>query len=479
MAKQVVVLGGGVGGLSAAIYARLYGHDVLLIERHETLGGKARSIEEAGYRFDLGPSIIILKRIYEQLFKDAGRSMDKYIKFNRLDTLSRTFFGGNVYDLPASRPRLLEFLKAIDPGDERALSRLLDIMERAVPGIESLVFNRPIESVLQMVNPRMIALGTKLNLRESYKMWIDRWFEQPLMKAFFYGFPSYAGQSYDRPSIAGLMIPYYMITEGVYFPEGGVSAIPAGLEKLAREVGVEIVTGQRVIHLQTNTGGKLSSLRLQGGAEYKFDALISNLDRSATRALLGLQERGKPSYSYFTMHLGLKRRNVDFAHHNLVIPDNFLVSFEDLYRQRQFPQQPVIYLNETTSEDPSTAPAGCTNLFAVVSSPACEAHLDWRTLEAEAKKRVFAGLEKIGFEIQPWEIETEITQTPITFEERDGNFRGSLYGIDEADRPMGGMFPPSVRDRDFRNLFYAGGSVQPGAGLPMVVLSGKFAAAQV
>jgi phytoene dehydrogenase-like protein len=186
-----------------------------------------------------------------------------------------------------------------------------------------------------------------------------------------------------------------------------------------------------------------------------------------------------PSFSYFTVHLGLKRPPGTFLHHNLIIPDSFLMSFEELYRQRQFPTHPVVYLNETALSDPTSAPPGRTNLFAVVSSPASESHLDWETLKVIARDRVYAALERVGYGVSPDEVEVELVQTPKTFEERDGNYRGSLYGVDESARPMKGMFPPSVRDRDFRNLFYAGGSVQPGAGLPMVILSGKFAAAQV
>lgn len=163
------------------------------------------------------------------------------------------------------------------------------------------------------------------------------------------------------------------------------------------------------------------------------------------------------------------------SHHTLLVPKDFEKGFDGLYRRRELANPPIVYLNATHTEDPSTAPAGCSNLFAVVTSPAQEDHLDWKLVEKVGKERVSRTMDQFGFGIADDKIDFERVQTPTYFAEEHGNYRGSLYGPDEKHR-LFGMMPNRNWDEEISNLFYCGGSVQPGAGLPMVTLSGKFAA---
>ncbi len=175
------------------------------------------------------------------------------------------------------------------------------------------------------------------------------------------------------------------------------------------------------------------------------------------------------------MHVGLKKKLPELRHHTLLIPKDFEPGFEELYTQRKFPSRPIVYLNETTAMEPESAPDGCTNLFAVITAPAREDHLDWER-DADAHRiSVVQECARHGIEIGESDVDFWRVQTPLTFEERDGNYRGSLYGPDEKER-LWGMMPMRCSDEQVKNLFYCGGSVQPGAGMPMVTLSGKFAA---
>ncbi|AIE86942.1 phytoene desaturase family protein [Fimbriimonas ginsengisoli] len=473
MRKQVVVVGGGQGGLSAAIYARLRGHDVMLLERSGVLGGKAAGIELSGYRLDPGPSIVILPRIYEQVFQDAGRNMADYLRFQRLDPISRVCFEGQpALDLPAGRAEIERLVREIAPGDAPNFTRLMANLDHVTPHIDRSIFAHPYDRPWQLADPHLVAFAMRFDLRATYKELVDGWFQSPLLRAFFYGFPSYGGQTYDSKAPGALMIPYLMLQEGVFYPEGGVSAIPAAFERLARELGVEFRTSANVTKLKMD-GPRLGGVHLESGEVVAADAVISNVDRSTTREWLGDIDRRPPSLSYFTVHLGVRRRLPGLRHHTLLIPSDFERGFETLYRHRQFPEPPIVYLNDTTSTDASTAHPGCTNLFAVVTSPAEEDHLDWA---GDYRSRVIATLARFGIVIDEAEIDFERTQTPTYFREMHGNYRGSLYGVDEKSRLFGGLFPLRNRDEQIDNLFYCGGSVQPGAGLPMVTLSGRFAA---
>ncbi len=474
---RVVVAGAGVGGLSAAIHARLAGHDVLVLEAHE-VGGKAAPLVVGGYRLDPGPSIVILTEIYRDIFALAGRSIDDYLTFQRLDPITRVYFEGRegFLDLPASRSACVDVLAGMDKADAEALDGLLGKLDKVAPHVEASIFRHPIHQAWQLLDPHLIAMAGLFGRTTSYKAFVDRTFRSPLVRAFFYGFPSYGGQSYHGAAMGALLIPYYMLTRGVFYPVGGVGAIPLALERLARELRVEIRTecpvtglrleGRRVVGVQTSEG------------DVGCDALISNVDRTTTRAWLGDVGSVKPSFSYFTAHWGIRRRIPGLAHHTLLIPRSFPTGFEQLYDQRSLPDEPIVYLNATGETDPSVAPDGCTNLFAVVTSPACEEGLDWAALEVRGRSSVRAMLEKFGLGFAEDEIEFERVQTPAYFAERHGNYKGSLYGVDESQR-LFGMLPERCADEQYKNLFYSGGSVQPGAGLPMVALSGKFAASLI
>lgn len=475
MANSVVVMGGGQGGLVAAIYARLRGFDVTLLEQSDRLGGKAAPIEIAGYRLDPGPSIIILPRIYESVFQDAGRRMSDYLTFRRLDPISRVFFEDrSPIDLPADRRDCERLVQEIAPEDAASFRELMGRLDRVAPHIDRSVFRHPYDHSWQLADPHLIATALQFDVRKTYKELVDAAFRSPLLRAFFYGFPSYGGQTYDSKAPGALMIPYFMLEEGVFYPEGGVAAIPAAFGRLARELGVTIRTGVRIAGLREREG-QVVAAQTTDGETISADAFVSNVDRSTTRAWLGEKETASPSLSYFTMHMGIPRVMPELRHHTLVIPKGYEEGFADLYRDRKFPSPPIVYLNLTSESDSTVAPAEKSNLFAVVTSPAEESHLDWTRAEGfrEGTLRV---LNSIGLDLNPSEFDFERVQTPRYFAEAHGNYRGSLYGVDEKQRPFGGLFPHRVKDEKYRNLFYAGGSVQPGAGLPMVTLSGRFAA---
>ena len=471
---RVAVLGGGIGGLSAAIHSRLAGAEVTLVERTR-LGGKAAGLETGAYRLDPGPSIVILTEIYRDVFRRAGRPMDDYLRFQRLDPISRVFFGDEPpMDLPADLSACTDLVSGLNHSDGKAFAKLMSKLHRLAPHIEASVFSKPYHEAKQLADGHLLAFGMSFNPWKSYRQLVDTAFTHPLLRAFFYGFPSYGGQSYESKALGALLIPYYMLSQGVFYPEGGVAAIPRAFERLARELGVELLVGAAAVGLD-HVGKKVTAVRLESGESIPADVAISNIDRLTTERMLGRMVTARPSYSYFTVHLGIRCRLEGLAHHNLVIPPNFVNGFEELYGRRRPPTDPIVYLNCPSVLDPSTAPPGCTNLFAAVTVPGCEPPLDWAQESERLRNRVIRMIAELGWQIYPDDVDFERIQDPRYFESEHGNYGGSLYGPDEKERLFGGMFPLKCVDDELTNLFYCGGSVQPGAGLPMATLSGKFA----
>lgn len=473
MGRSVVIVGAGLGGLSAAIYARLAGFDVLLLEQHAVVGGKAAGIEQDGFSLDPGPSIVILPEIYESVFRAAGRQSEDYLTFQRLDPFSRVYFENEGFlDLPADRCQCLELLQRQFPADAASFDELMRRLDQVAPKVRQSVFDHPYDQWWQLFDPRLAAVGVAFDLRSSYRQIVDRWFQSPLLRAFFYGFPSYGGQTYDAKAPGAFLIPYFMLEGGVYYPKGGVAAIPRALERLAREIGVEIQTGKAVTGFRS-VGNRLTGvLSTDGVIEAEF--VISNRDRLKTREWLGERVEWEPSFSYFTVHWGIRRKLAGLSHHTLLVPQQFVQSFEKLYGERRFPDPSIIYLNVTSETDSATAPEGMTNLFAVVTVPAQCGDVDWDRDAQLLAERIRGALRQYGLQFDQEDVVFERIQTPQYFEEAHGNYQGSLYGPDEKYR-LFGLLPLRNYDEQFKNLFYCGGSVQPGAGMPMAVLSGRFA----
>ncbi len=474
MNKQLVVMGGGLGGLSAAIHARLAGYEVLVLEQGDKVGGKAAGIQVGDYALDPGPSIIIMPRIYDSVFKDAGRNMIDYLKFQRLDTVSRVFFGSDpAFDLPASEEDAIRLLNEIDPADAAALKCLLDKLSTVEPLLDSTIYHHAFTQKHQLLNLNLLKFAVSLGSHKTYKDQVDGMFRSPLLRAFFYGFPSYGGQTYAAKSPGALLIPYYMLRDGVFFPDGGVRAIPQAFERLARELGVEFRLNCRV-NAMNGDDKWLHSISLSDGEQIPAHAFISNIDRFTIAALKGTPTTLSPSFSYFTAQWGIQAEFDQLEHHNLFIPTGFETGFRELYSRGEFPSRPIVYLNSTSRLDPSAAPKGKSNLFAVVTSPSKNEKIDWNRCQGEFVARIQSALENRGIVWNSDSVDFQRVQSPEYFEAQHGNYRGSLYGLDETNRQWG-MFPQDNLDDKWANLTYAGGSVQPGAGLPMVTLSGRFA----
>ncbi len=279
------------------------------------------------------------------------------------------------------------------------------------------------------------------------------------MQAFFYGFPSYSGQTYLSKSASGLLIPYYMLRDGVWAADGGVRAIPRAFERLARELGVEIRTGVTVTGLRTN-GKRVTGLETNQGL-IEAEQFVAGFDRVRARQLLGRDTEMTPSYSYFTVHWGVRRKMPELKHHTLLVPSTYQEGFVRLYEKGLNPERPIVYLNEPSAMDPESAPEGRTNLFAVVTCQGEVPTVDWEVETGRMRQAVLDELERFGLGVDPGDVDFERVQRPAYFRERHGNVGGSLYGPVESQR-LWGLMPLRNWDEEFRNLFYAGGSVQRG-----------------
>lgn len=470
---DVLVIGGGIGGLSAALTASGQNLKTILVEKQKALGGKASPILKNGYTLDPGPSICIMKWVYEDLFKTTGADISNYLKFDKLDPVfSLVTEKGSSIVLPSGREKFLTKIKEFAPEDVSGFEKLFSLGDSLYPVVKKTFFSRFYSSPLDLVSIDLFPFARHFILMNKYKNIIDSWFKNPALKAWLYSFPTYTGQSYNSIAPGALLIPYIMICEGVFYPENGIGSIPNAIAKRAAELGVKTFTNCAVTKIN-HMDEKIKSVKLSNGQTIYPKAVISAVDKFTTEKLLNIKSSPSPSYSYVSLQIGLKNKLKNLTHHTTCIPDDYQNYYSDLYLKHKYPENPVLYIHAPSATDPNCAPYGRESLFIVIPTYATGG--EWRAIEDKLIDNILSLLKKYNIVIGKKDIEFSRIQTPHYFEQTHGNYLGSLFGPDESQR-LARILPPGNNSKAFKNLAFCGGGTQPGAGMPMVTLSGKFAA---
>ena len=492
---RAVIIGGGLGGLSAALELRRRGYQVVVLERHQSLGGKASERIDTGYRWDEGPSIVVMPWVYKTLFESSGLDPDRYLKLKRLDPAFRVVLSdGRPLDIPADSAGLREAFAAIEPEDGPALDRFLDKMDRFAKLIAHSYCDRLLENWGQvMLSPLMVSAAL-ISPAKSYAREIDEHFRSPAIRELLYGFPTYSGFDPQKAPASLAIIPWTIIREGVWYPEsGGIAAIPRSIASACRDQGVEIHTGVEVEAIELDSQGNVSGVSTSAGP-IPTKVVVSNADYVHTfRMLRGgkgfsndidvLREgKAEPSTSFFTVQLACDRSWPGLAHHLLMLTKGSGKVYDELFVRGEYPSDPPIYVNATSVTDPGDSPRGGSNPFIVIGAPPLKPgseHSRDQEFEERHADLLVERLEKAGLPgLAAATISRKIT-APIDWQDRFSAFLGSIYGLGNSHNVLGGSFRPLNYRKDITGLYFVGGGVQPGAGMPMVVQSGKITAARV
>jgi phytoene desaturase len=487
--SQVAVIGGGVGGLSAAIRLAAAGRKVVLFEQNRALGGKMAQVYAQGFRWDTGPSVITMRPVFEELFAAAGRRLDDYLTLQPVEPLTRYFYrDGTVIDASRDLARMAEQIARLEPHDVEGYLDFLTWAARLyrITGPTFIYDDPPSLRSLTRSNPLNLL---KIAPWQTLDQAVSKRVRSPHLRKLLNRFATYVGANpFAAPATLGV-IAHVELTGGVWYPKGGVYRIVQALEQLARELRVEIHTGTPVDKVMVENG-RAAGVLLADGARVPAAAVIANVDvATAYDRLLpdapALRKRRaqlaalEPSCSGFIMLLGVEGRDARLAHHNIFFADDYRREFDDMAAGRP-PQDPTIYVSITSKSDPEHAPPGCENWFVLVNAPAASparSAFDWVAQASAYRSRVFATLARAGFDVRG-RIRTEKTFTPHDIEQMTGAWRGALYGI-SSNAALNAFRRPHNRCPDVQGLYFAGGSTHPGGGVPMVALSGKVAAGMV
>jgi phytoene desaturase len=484
MADPVVVIGAGIGGLTAAIRLAGAGRRVMVVEQNAAVGGKMSEVRADGFRWDTGPSVITMRHVLDGLFASAGRRLDDYLTLRSVEPLTRYFYpDGTIFDASRDWPRMADQIAKLEPSDVEGFLRFLAYAARLyrITGPAFIYGDPPSLRSLTRVPPLDVL---KIDGLRSMDTAVRSYVRSPHLRQLLGRFATYVGASPYRAPATLNVIAHVELTGGVWYAQGGIYSIARVLARLAGELGVEIRTdcgAQQIIVRE----GRVRGVLLRDGSMLDAQAVVANVDVAIVyeRLLPGevvnpqrlkrLKER-EPSCSGFVMLLGVEGQHPELAHHNIFFSADYRREFDAIFGRGLPPDEPTIYVAITAKADPQDAPPGCENWFVLVNAPPLDSRFDWSSQAEVYGERVLRRLANFGFDVSG-QIRSQRILTPVDLERLTGARRGALYGASSNNR-FAAFRRPHNRAPDIRGLYFAGGSAHPGGGVPMVMLSGKVAA---
>lgn len=479
--KKALIIGGGLGGLSAAISLAAEGYKLELFEKNEHLGGKLNRRNIEGFEFDLGPSILTMPHVFERLFSRHGRKMKDYVDIIKLDREWRCFFEDQtMIDLYADPDKLFEVNKAVSRKDSKDVKDYLAYCREMGKLVEKGYFQKGLDTFWQVIkNYGVIKSLRGFDYFSTMADGVESYLDNKYLQHIFNFFIKYVGSSpYRAPAVLNLL-PYIQFEYGLWYVPGGLYNLSRGLQELISELDIEVNTGCEVKKI-IDDGKQVKGIVLKNGETRTGDIVVSNMEViPAYRELLDefkiadqYEEKYEPACSGYVLHLGLDREYPFLAHHNFFFSGDPRKHFRSVFEDYSLPEDPTIYLVATTRSDSAQAPEGCENIKILPHIPYLQ-EKDFTEAEyQQLRKNVLDKLERMGFEDIRNHIIVENEWIPEDIENTYYSNRGAIYGV-VSDRKKNKGFKAPKQSALYSNLYFVGGSVNPGGGMPMVVLSGQ------
>lgn len=478
--KKVIVIGAGLGGISAAISLAQEGYEVSVHEKNEKIGGKLNVLKQDGYTFDLGPSILTLPHIFERLFERSHRKLADYIAIRPLRPHWRNFFeDGTTIDLVPEPERMAAEAQKVGESPE-AVQRYLEYSARLYDLVDRGYFQQGLDNAKEFARFYSLWDCLRFDIFRTMHGGAARFLRTRYFRDIFDYFIKYVGSSAYRAPAFMNCLPTIQFRYDLWYVDGGLYEIARGLGRLMDELGITVHLQSEVAEIRTE-GDRVTGIACKGGGIYPADIVVSNMEViPAYRDLLKEDakfmrslEKFEPACSGLILDLGLDIQYPQLAHHNFFFSSDQRRHFRTVFKKRQLPDDPTIYLVAASKTDPTVAPAGCDCLKILPHIP----HIDDQHPLSRAdylafKDRIIDRLEAMGLTDLRKHIVYEHVWTPLDIQAQYYSNKGSIYGV-VSDRFKNFAFKAPKQSTRYANLFFVGGSVNPGGGMPMVVLCGQ------
>lgn len=482
--EKVVVIGAGLAGLSAAMRLAGAGREVVVLEREEVPGGRAGRLDistaDGTYRFDTGPTVLTMPDLIADAFDSVGEDMDAWLDLEPISPLYRAFYpDGSVLDVHSDTEAMAqEISEVIGPDEAAGYRRYVDFVSQLYRYEMRDFIDRNIDSPLDLITPdlaKLVAIGGFRKLAPKVREYL----KDPRTERIYSFQAMYAGLSpYDALAIYAV-IAYMDSVAGVYFPKGGMHALPVAMAGAAEKHGVTFRYGTTVTSIETR-GDRASAVITEDGERIEADVIVVNADLPvAHRDLLGREpwsiRRLKYSPSCYLLLAGSSAHYSKIAHHNIHFGRSWQGVFEDLIDHRSLMSDPSILVTNPTRSDPSLAPAGKEIYYVLFPTPNLDSPIDWERTKPRYRQEVLRTLEERGYIGFTDAIEVEDVTTPLEWGAR-GMERGAPFASAHSFLQTGPFRPSNMWGE---NVVFTGSGTQPGVGVPMVLISGRLAAERV
>ena len=481
----MIIIGAGFAGLSAAAFMAKAGSDVTVIEKNKTAGGRAKQLIAQGFTFDMGPSWYWMPDVFERFFKQFGKKVSDYYSLVRLDPSYRVYWENEAVDVPADYDQLKLLFERIEKGSAQKLDHYLkEAFVKYKVGVQDIVY-KPGKSFTEFLDWNVVKNVFKLDVFTSIRSHVAKHFKDERLRQLMEFPVLFLGAlPQSTPALYSLM-NYADIVGGTWYPEGGMFSIVKAMQSVAEEQGAKFVFEEEAkeIVIEKNHAKKLITDR----NEYCADVVISGADYHFTEFNLLREEHRSYEEAYWDKkvlapscllyYVGLNKKLNNVLHHNLFFDVPFENHAQEIYTTKQWPNEPLFYLNVTSKTDAAVAPVGCENLMVLVPV-ASGLQGDTEELRDHYFRKVIQRIEKRTGEAISDAIVFKQSFSVSDFIREYNSYKGNAYGLANM-LSQTAIFRPSCQSKKVKNLFYTGQFTVPGPGVPPSLISGEVVSKQV
>ncbi|MFN5360713.1 MAG: 1-hydroxycarotenoid 3,4-desaturase CrtD [Bacteroidota bacterium] len=485
--RTAIVIGAGVAGLATSIRLACQGYEVKVFEKNAFPGGKLHHFEQDGFQFDAGPSLFTRPQLIEELFTLAGEPIEAYFSYQRLPVSCHYFYeDGTQLNAYADRNLLARELSEKHGEREAHVVGYLDKAAGLFEKVGNIFLEHSLQdgAVLREASVSSAIRATRWqHLFSSMHRLNAAAFVNPKTTQLFDRYATYNGSNpYRAPGMLS-MIAHLEHNEGSFYPRGGMISITRALHRLAEKKGVQFYFNAPVTRIEI-TNGRATGISC-GDEKYAADVVVSNVDVYFTYLRLLQQPamakrilRQERSSSAMIFYWGIRQSFPQLSLHNIFFSADYEQEFDHLFRLKTLHDDPTVYINITSKCEPGVqAPQGMENWFVMINVPA-NIGQDWERYRTESRARILKKLSRLlGQDIASL-IVNESVADPVSIEALTDSYQGSLYGTSSNSR-LAAFLRHANFSKSIPGLYFVGGSVHPGGGIPLCLSSAAIAASVI
>lgn len=486
--KEAIIIGAGIGGITTAIYLSRQDFKVTIFEKNAFPGGRCGHIIQDGHRFDIGATLLMMPQTYKNIFTELGRNLTDELDLIRMDPIYKIKFrGGKDLLFTSDLARMKDQLEAIEPGSFRKFLSYMSESYRTYKLSMGNIIERNYYSPFDFFNLKNLFILARIHAFKNHYRHTRRYFNNEILQAAFTFQNIYVGQDpFNAPAVFAIL-PFQELTDGVWFPKGGMNRIVESLTRMASEEGVKIEYNSPVKEIKIKNK-RVTGVTLTNGKYYMADTVISNADlpyiyNEVLPESRFIRKLNRLHYtcSAIVFHWGMDKSFPELEQHTIFVSKNYREGVKAIFNKNASYSDPCFYIHSPVKSDLSAAPAGQDSITAIIPVPPLDKSngINIEKMKTLIKQAVIARLEAEGLKYWERHIKFERCYTQHNWKNMLNVSHGAMFGSLDHNIFQMGYFRPHNQHRRYKNMFFVGGSTHPGNGVPMVLISAKLTAEKV